>query len=78
MPLILLITTIYLFSIITPEGDYRNSRALIGREWRHNYAIVTSAEVIIAGGQIFKTAASRFVNSDFKIRDATAVRRGRK
>ena len=25
-------------------------------------AIITSAEVIIAGGQIFKIAASRFVN----------------
>ena len=25
-------------------------------------AIITSAEVIIAGGHIFKTAASRFVN----------------
>ena len=27
-------------------------------------AIITSAEVIIAGGQIFKTAASRFVNRE--------------
>ena len=26
------------------------------------FAIITSAEVIIAGGQIFKIAASRFVN----------------
>ena len=29
-------------------------------------AIITSAEVIIAGGQIFKITASRFVNREFK------------
>ena len=46
------------------SGNYRNSCTLIGREWRQFFysAIITSTEVIIARGQIFKIAASRFVN----------------
>ena len=45
----------------------RQSKNLIGREFHWpriaSYsAIITSAEVIIAGGQIFKITASRFVN----------------
>ena len=43
------------------SGDYRNHRALIGREWRHS-ALITSGEVIIAGAQILKMAVSHFVD----------------
>ena len=42
------------------SGDYRNPRSLIDREWRH--ILITSAEVIIAGGEMFKMAPLRFVD----------------
>ena len=42
-------------------------------------AIITSAEVIIAGGQIFKIAASRFVNvSEEEIMKENAISRNTK
>ena len=44
-------------------------------------AIITSAEVIIAGGQIFKIAASRFVNvyeEEINIMNENAIPRNTK
>ena len=41
-------------------------------------AIITSAEVIIAGGQIFIIAASRFVEEEIKLMKENAILRNTK
>ena len=56
------------------SDDYRNSRALIGREWRH-------IPLYFHPPLIFKMAASRFLNvseKEIKIRKENAIPRNTK